>query len=152
MAAWRGRPGPVGAPGLPLHVTLLHPFVAPRAIDAAVEAALHEVVADMAQFRFVLARLARFPGVLYLAPEPPEPFVELTGALQERWPEHPPYGGAYESVVPHLTVALGGEAYAGTRGLERALPIEACAREVWLMTESWSGRWSTRMRLVLRAP
>ena len=38
-------------------------------------------------------------------PEPAEPFVELTEALVQNFPEYPPYGGAFSTVTPHLTVA-----------------------------------------------
>lgn len=149
VAAWRGGSAAVGAPGLPLHVTLLHPFVPAAAADASVEAAVRAVLAGVAPFRFSLARLERFPGVLYLAPEPAEPFVALTGKLHARWPEHRPYDGAYDSVIPHLTVAFGADAQAPTDGLERLLPIEAAARSLWLMAEGWNGRWSTRARFRL---
>ena len=49
----------------------------------------------------------RFPRVLYLAPEPAAPFVELTQAIAARWPDHQPYGGEFDSVVPHVTVVNG---------------------------------------------
>ena len=29
----------------------------------------------------------------------------MTTAIAERWPEAPPYGGAFDEVIPHLTVA-----------------------------------------------
>ena len=45
------------------------------------------------------------PAVLYIAPEPDGPFRELTDALAQAFPEHPPYDGAFAEVVPHLTVA-----------------------------------------------
>ena len=32
---------------------------------------------------------------------------ELTAAIAKRWPEAPPYGGAFNDVIPHLTVAHG---------------------------------------------
>ncbi|MDX2834404.1 2'-5' RNA ligase family protein [Streptomyces scabiei] len=44
---------------------------------------------------------------MYLAPEPDAGFRCLTGAIVERWPEHPPFGGQFDDVVPHLTVAQG---------------------------------------------
>lgn len=45
------------------------------------------------------------PGVVYLAPKPAALFIAFTQAVVERWPEHQPYGGAYEEIIPHLTVA-----------------------------------------------
>ncbi len=44
--------------------------------------------------------------VLWLAPSPDEPFAAMADALAAEFPEHPPYGGKYQSMVPHLTVAM----------------------------------------------
>ncbi|WP_442945794.1 2'-5' RNA ligase family protein [Nonomuraea sp. LPB2021202275-12-8] len=38
-------------------------------------------------FDVVFRRCARFPGVLYLVPEPGAPFRALTGIVAARWPE-----------------------------------------------------------------
>ena len=38
-------------------------------------------------------------------PNPPGPFIDLTAAVWEAFPHHPPYGGAHDHVVPHLTIA-----------------------------------------------
>jgi hypothetical protein len=54
---------------------------------------------------FALTEVGRFPGVVYLAPKPAAPFIALTQAVVERWPDDQPYGGAYEEIIPHLTVA-----------------------------------------------
>jgi 2'-5' RNA ligase superfamily len=43
--------------------------------------------------------------VLWLDPNPAEPFRRLTEAVGVEFPECPPYGGAFDEVVPHLTVA-----------------------------------------------
>ncbi|CAM5691577.1 hypothetical protein SCHAM137S_06449 [Streptomyces chartreusis] len=56
--------------------------------------------------------MAGFP-VLYLAPEPDTHFRRLTDAITERWPENPPFGGQFDDVVPHLTVAQGQDEDAG---------------------------------------
>jgi hypothetical protein len=58
---------------------------------------------DAFSVRFDTCR--RFPGVLYLAPAPHQPFRALTQAVTTRWPEAPPYGGQFPEVIPHLTVA-----------------------------------------------
>src|SRR6266704_7013965 len=41
----------------------------------------------------------------YLAPQPAQPLRALTAAVTETWPQTPPYGGMFDEVVPHLTVA-----------------------------------------------
>jgi 2'-5' RNA ligase len=90
---------PVGIPSdLPPHVTVLYPSVG----DVA---ALTEVLEPFAPFETAFAHLDRFPGVLWLAPEPAEPFVAMTEAVVARFPQFPPYGGRFSSIIPHLTVA-----------------------------------------------
>lgn len=141
--------------GIPAHVTLLFPFVPAETLDQAVIGALAEVVANVPAFDFTLARPARFPETLYLAPEPPEPFVSLTEAIHARFPSHPPYEGVHETIVPHLTVAHGDAALMdeAERDVTPGLPIVARANEVVLLEEidaDW-GRWDVRSRLALSA-
>jgi len=83
--------------GIPAHVTILAPFG-----DS--EDGLEALIADFEPFDFALTRVERWPGVLWLAPEPAGPFVALTTAVAARYPEHPPYGGAHDTLIPHLTV------------------------------------------------
>jgi len=45
--------------------------------------------------------------VLYLDPEPADGLRQLTLAIAERWPQALAYGGAFDEVIPHLTVAHG---------------------------------------------
>lgn len=47
--------------------------------------------------------------VVYVAPDDPEPFVALTSAVVAAYPDHPPYGGAYAEITPHLTIGHGQE-------------------------------------------
>jgi 2'-5' RNA ligase len=83
---------------LPPHVTILFP--SPGDV-----AAITEVLEPFDAFDVTFTRLDRFPGTLWLAPEPSEPFVAMTEAMVARFPDHPPYGGVFTSIVPHLTVA-----------------------------------------------
>ncbi|MFT3852833.1 MAG: 2'-5' RNA ligase family protein [Ilumatobacteraceae bacterium] len=94
---------PMAARGVPAHVTVLHPFRATLDDDA------HDTIATIAAavprwtIRFDTAR--RFDDrVVYLAPEPPDPFVASTRRLAAAFPDCPPYGGAYAEPTPHLTV------------------------------------------------
>ena len=97
------------------------------------------------QFR----RTARFPGVLYLDPEPADGLRQLTLAIAERWPEAPPYGGGFDEVVPHLTLAQG-----ATDGVMddietevlRGLPVRTRLVEACLYVFD-GGRWRLRARL-----
>jgi 2'-5' RNA ligase len=90
--------------GIPPHITLLFPFVAPVTDD--VLRNLGGIFA-VPRFELALAAVDRFPGVAYLVPDPAEPFAELTVELVRRYPDHPPYGGESFPVVPHLTIAQG---------------------------------------------
>ncbi|MFT4265524.1 MAG: 2'-5' RNA ligase family protein [Nocardioides sp.] len=85
------------------HVTILGPWIAaPAAADLA---AVAEIARSSAPFAFGLAEIEEFPdGLLHLRPDPAGPFGELTARLTEAFPGHPPYGGAFGDVVPHLTL------------------------------------------------
>jgi 2'-5' RNA ligase len=139
---------PVAPLGVPAHVTVLYPFVPPDDVDQDVCDAIAAVVEGFAPFDFSLREVRRFPdGVVYLAPEPPEPFVAITRALTARWPEFPPYGGAYDAVIPHLTVAAtngGADLAALEAELNGGLPIPARADAVWLMEGQPKDRWAIR--------
>lgn len=148
---------PAAALGVPAHVTLLYPFVQPSAITQDTVATLRAVFVRHEPFGFSL-REARWFGreVLYLAPEPTAPFLSLTEELTARFPDNPPYGGAFDEVTPHLTVADPGRlglAAAELGGLvavlDQALPIEAVADEAHLMIEGAEARWSVRDRFPL---
>jgi hypothetical protein len=98
--------------------------------------------------------IAQFPDVVYLAPEPGEPFLRLTAAMATRWPEAPPYGGAYDEVIPHLTVAHTEDPTtiaAVRREIEPALPIVCCAKEAWLLTNQ-EAQWTVEQRFPFEGP
>jgi 2'-5' RNA ligase len=89
----------VGIPNdLPAHVTVLYPCPG-KPLEIA------RVLEPFDRFDVTFPRLDRFPGVLWLAPDPAEPFVRMTEAMVARFPSWPPYGGVFKSVIPHLTVA-----------------------------------------------
>jgi len=140
---------------VPAHVTILFPFIPAHEIDDAVSRDLWAIFARAPAFGFTLRQTQRFPGVLYLAPEPPEPFVSLTEAVIAWYPGYPPYGGEFQSIVPHLTAAEGDpeildEAEADIR---RSLPIASSVRDVMLLeeVEPSFGRWRPRETFPLGA-
>lgn len=139
--------------GVPAHITLVFPFAPASQLDELVIASLAEVIGEASAFAFELRKPARFPTTLYLAPEPALPFIHLTQAIVRRFPGYPPYEGAFDNVVPHLTVAHGDAALMDEAGADvgRSLPIKSVAREVILLEEvepDW-GRWKVRARLPL---
>jgi 2'-5' RNA ligase len=153
---FRDRYDPSAALGVPAHITLLYPFKPPDEIGSAVLDQLRHGFARFAPFRFALASIRRFTAeVLYLAPEPDEPFRRLTSAISDWYPEAPPYGGKWPDIVPHLSVAR----LADERQLDRIadefaqvalgmLPLGATAAEVALM-DNRLGHWQVRATLCL---
>jgi 2'-5' RNA ligase len=139
-------------PSLPAHVTLLVPFVAADELTDDVEKRLAGVLATAQPFEVTFTRTARFSTTLYLAPEPAAPFVRLTELLCASWPEHPPYGGQFDSIVPHLTVAESEDQSLLDRieaEVEPRLPLAAHVREAQLYEEGADGRWRERRRFPL---
>ena len=93
--------------GIPPHITAIVPFLpaAELAEDGSAVQMLRTICAAAEPFRVTFSRTGRFPHVLYLAPEPADPFVDLAGAITASWPAVKPYAGEHKTVVPHLTVA-----------------------------------------------
>jgi 2'-5' RNA ligase superfamily protein len=118
---------------LPPHVTLLYPC--PGDVPA-----IGEVLAPFAAFDVTFPRLERFPDTLWLAPEPGEPFVRMTEALVERFPDHQPYGGAFDTIVPHLSVAQA-ELDETEAELEPLLPLGSRAESVVLYERAGGDHW-----------
>ncbi len=139
--------------GVPAHITILFPFVPPDSIDSTLIHDLRKLFGAFQSFAFELETTGRFPMVLYLAPDPSEPFVRLTEAVFEAHPDYPPYGGAFAATVPHLTAAEGDDEILSKAEADilPSLPIEAEAREVLLIeeVEPDSARWRERARLPL---
>jgi len=148
VGAFRDDYDPSAALGMPAHVTLLYPFVAAAATDAAMHDRLRGCFARAAPFDFALTEARRFPDrVFYLAVKPEAPFRCLTWAIWQLFPEAPPYGGRYPTIVPHLTIADRQQAARladidrrFARAAEGMLPIRARASEVALL-DARSGRW-----------
>jgi 2'-5' RNA ligase len=134
VSAWRKRFDASAGQGMPAHVTALYPFLPAGALTGDVVAELRGLCTAVPVLDVVFARTGRFPDVLYLDPEPADGLRRLTLAIAERWPEAPPYGGAYDDVIPHLTVAhAAGEAVAEIEAdVQRALPLAARLIEAWL--------------------
>jgi len=91
--------------GVPAHVTVLYPFMPVTTIDDDVLDDLRRLFATRLPFgvRFAVTRWLG-ERVVTLAPEPEHPFRDLTTAVADRWPDYPPYEGAFDDVVPHLTL------------------------------------------------
>jgi len=132
--------------GVPAHITVLVPFMDPRHITSAVLERAQSVLDGVAAFSFSLNTVARFPTTAYVAPEPAEPFVRMTKALVEAFPDFQPYDGEHQGIVPHLTVAHGDAAEASAVAAELQDRLDAfgavtanCTSVV--LIENSTGRW-----------
>jgi SAM-dependent methyltransferase len=139
------------AAGIPAHVTVLYPFLAPDEIDAEVDHRLRAICGGISPVLVRFERVGRFPDVAWLAPEPVAPLRALTDAVAEAWPDHPPYGGAFDEVVHHLTIADGAPDEvldAIARDVAPSLPLVQRVDSVTLAARR-SGTWSVLQRYPL---
>jgi hypothetical protein len=133
--------------GIPAHITVLSPFMAPQMISPLVLAELERVFASIRRFHFQLAATGWFgEEVLWLAPTEPAHFGALTDGVYKAFPAFPPFGGQHDELIPHLTVGHGrplNELRAAEKSIRPQLPIEADVTTVTLMTEqSAGGQWA----------
>lgn len=152
IARLRERMDPSAAQSVPAHVTLIYPFMPVDGLDDDVRRKIGRIIAAEPRFTVHFREIRRFPNVVYLPPDPPEPFRRLTAALAAEFPDYPPYGGAYENVVPHLTVAqdVSADYYAAAEhALPAALPVREIVREAWLIGHRPEQPWHTLWRLPL---
>ncbi len=152
VGEWRAKHDWSAQHGVPAHITLLFPFMPVEEVDDRLLGDLRDLFASQPAFSFRLARFARFPEVAWLAPEPAEPFNDLIELIASRYPDYPPYEGAHDEVIAHLTVAEGGAELQDEveSALTPSLPIEAKAHEVTMITEDATGHWHTGERFPLR--
>jgi len=148
----RLRFDPSASAGAPEHITLLYPFLAPAGLDRGVSVRLEALFGEIHPFPFALSATAWFgQDVLYLAPHPSAAFTRLTKLLSDEFGVLP-YGGRFGDATPHLTIGAtsgqGGDPLALLQhvatDIAGHLPIEAIAREAWLMVGSNEAGWSVR--------
>jgi hypothetical protein len=158
VGGWRRVHTPSGSNGMQAHVTLLAPFTSPELLVAGRIREVREALRGFGAFDFELGSSAYLDlgarRVLYLRPEPGEPFVRMIEALVARFPEHPPYGNASLEPIPHVTVATSADDALLERielAVQPALPIAAAATEAWIV-EYGDGRCDLRSRIAFRAP
>ena len=153
VAEWRAKHDWSAQHGVPAHITVLFPFVPVEHVDDVLLDELRRLFDQEPSFPFSLPRFSRFPEVVWLAPEPADAFSRLTELVFARYPKYPPYEGAHDVVVPHLTVGEGEVALQDEidAALTPHLPIAARAEEVTMIVEDEAGRWSAGPRFPLRS-
>jgi 2'-5' RNA ligase len=133
VGRWRERFDPSAADGVPAHITLLYPMGSPEGMTAEVLRDLADVFARVPAVEFRLERPGRFPEVLFLTPVPEESFRDLIRIAADQFPDYPPYGGAFDDPVPHLTVAQSEDQALLARieaAIRPGLPVDARADAV----------------------
>lgn len=156
IARYRDRYDPSARRNVPAHVTVLYPFMAPERVDRAVLQQLADIATAVPRFSYRMQALKRFPVALYLAPDPDTGFSALTAGIFRVFPDYPPFGGKFDTVVPHVTIAHGDEPLLCEIEVELriAMPgagIRAHCNEL-LLIENSSGRWETMQSFALGTP
>jgi 2'-5' RNA ligase len=111
---WRATSYAPDHPTLPIerrfppHVTLLAPWAA--ADDGEALERLRAVARRGRPLRieFATAEIFAGSGVVYLVPTRTQQLADLFADVHAAFPDHPPYDGIFDDVVPHLTVSADG--------------------------------------------
>jgi 2'-5' RNA ligase len=149
VSSWRDRYDPSAAEGMPAHITALYPFLDVERLTPTLVTTLRRLCRELPSLDVEFARTGRFPGVLYLDPEPAEGLRRLTATIVDEWPEAPPFGGAFDHVIPHLTIANGVDQAvmaAIERDLLPVLPLRTALAEACLFVFD-GARWQRRVRM-----
>lgn len=134
------------------HVTILYPFLPPAMLTDATREALAAIAAGVHPFDVRFQRVRRWEdGLVWVEPEPVEPFRRVTGSVVERWPEHPPYEGLFDEVIVHMTLVESATAPLPEieRAARAAVPFTGRADRLELWRQDDAGRWRPHWRLRL---
>lgn len=144
---------PSARDGMPAHVTLLTPFVPPGRWHATHAARLAQALSSVTPFDARFRRTGRFgTTTVYLVPEPEDTFMRLATSVAAAFPEHPPYGGAFSAVLPHLTLAHGvpeATLDAVESAMKGCVDFRMRVTDVVLFSRAASGRWTEGPRIPL---
>lgn len=145
IGQWR-QTVPAARRGVAPHISLLFPWVAPEPMPEHL-ARLEACLRGVAPFSVSFAHIGRFPGLLWLAPDPATEVRVLMRTIAQAFPETPPYSGKHPDPEPHLTVARGSEAELDVieSGLKALLPELVQVRHpvdrVTVAQKGADGRW-----------
>lgn len=142
--------------GVPAHLTLLYPFVAPDDLTDHDRRRIASILKQHPAFDYSLGPIREWPTALYLEVQPAAPFARLVEALAALYPAWVPYGGSYP-YVPHVTVADLGPADSQViadppRFADPRRPLARRAERAILIVQDQAGRWHTRWRFELGLP
>jgi 2'-5' RNA ligase len=140
------------ARGIPLHITLLYPFVGRDEINERLRQELTALFRTQPALRFALTEVRDWDNAAWAPAEPADGILKLSRLIWERFPEHPPYGGEFAEPTPHATLAeKPGAANDVRRACEGLLPIECLVRTVTMLGESVTGAWEVMETFALDA-
>ena len=139
--------------GLPAHLTMLYPFVAPERLTRSVRSAIDDVSLRHEPFSYTLSGRAIWPDTAYVAVDPVAPFIALQADLAAAFPAFPIYGTeATFDFVPHVTIAEG-RSIDDAATLESpawaSLPRAARASALEVIAKVGSAPWRTVWRIGL---
>ena len=142
--------------GVPAHVTLLFPFVPTGSMQASDLERASAAISPTRGFDLAFRDVSSFDpvptkeGVVWLVPEPPAPFIEMTKALATEFPDYLPYGGIHDTIIPHLTLAnVDVDLRELIPAARRELPFQRRVDAAVLLVEDDAGRWRIAVQLPL---
>jgi protein-tyrosine phosphatase len=116
----------------PAHITIQFPWIPPNIIEQDDMEKVRNIFSKMKPFDYSMKHSWFGKEVLILIPEDPKPFIEMTKSILEEWPDYPYYGGDYDEIEPHITLAYG--EYNNLKMIEKEiqekLPIKAICSEI----------------------
>lgn len=147
----RRRHDRAAALGVPAHVTILYPWLPASVLGREARSALAAIASETRAFEVRFGAVGRWPGVVYLEPEPAWRFSALIDRVAARFPEYPPYAGAIEEVIPHLTLVerTGAPLDEIAAAAAARLPFVRRVRAIEVLVEDGNRRWRPRWRLPL---
>jgi hypothetical protein len=133
---------------VPAHVTLFFPFAAADLVDEPLRTLVQAHFAGLVPFDAELDAVRCFDEPVWLAPASRARFVGLIAATWSRFPDRPPYGGAFDEPTPDLTAGqtscgVSVEAIAKAADVELAprSPLRFHVGAATLLIEQEDGTW-----------
>jgi 2'-5' RNA ligase len=139
--------------GVPAHLTLLYPFVAPADLTDHDRRRIARILDHHPAIDYQLGPIRAWPTALYLEVRPVAPFERLVEALVAVYPAWVPYGGV-SPFIPHVTVAEllpadSRQIADPLRFADPRRPLRRRAERAILIVQDQAGRWHTRWRFNL---
>jgi len=150
VGRWRARFDRSAEQGMPAHLSVLVPWIADADINDQALTQLADAV-GRTPMEVTFREFGELPGLLYLRPEPAAALVEMTRRIESAWPSHLHHRGAFDDVLPHLTVAVGASAAEReeiTADVRPLLPLTAKLTAIWIVVFD-GARWERRATLPL---